>query len=127
MLLKEAKEILKENGYLLEYTEADYLKKKTLELKNQVKNLNGLFGNWVFTVKKDPNFVQTFDICARNKTGKIVDDISWRWYMEDDEVIAIYSKRGADEDIDDGTWENISTVSDLMKIITNDKYVRKEC
>ena len=48
MLLKEAKEILKENGYLVEYTEADYLKEKILDLKIQVKKLNGLFGNWVF-------------------------------------------------------------------------------
>ena len=127
MLLEEAKEILKEKGYLLEYTEAEYLKEIMFDLKAQVKKLNGLYGNWVFTVKKDPKFVQTFDICARNKTGKIVDDISWRWYMEDNEVIAIYAKRGADEDIDDATWENISTVSDLMKIITKDKYMRKEC
>lgn len=127
MLLKEAKEILKENGYLVEYTEADYLKEKILDLKIQVKKLNGLFGNWVFTVKKYPKFDVTFDICARNKTGKIVDDISWRWYMEDNYVVAFYEKRGADEAIDDATWDNIKTVSDLMKIITNDKYVRKEC
>ena len=127
MLLKEAKEILKENGYLVEYTEADYLKEKILDLKIQVKKLNGLFGNWVFTVKKYPKFDETFDICARNKTGKIVDDISWRWYMEDNYVVAFYEKRGAEEAIDDATWDNIKTVSDLMKIITNDKYVREEC